>query len=68
MGAGITGSLVVQLLTSLGYRVCVVDHENPGFASMAASTASLPELKYFHEFKRASAYCRKSLRAVDGLK
>jgi len=41
VGAGITGSLVSEHLTSLGHQVCIIDRERPGFGSTAASTAML---------------------------
>ena len=75
VGAGITGALIVEHLTSLGHQVCVIDRERPGFASTAASTAmlqweidcSLTELTQFYGFERAAKLYRKSRQAVAGL-
>ena len=39
VGAGITGSLMAEHLTSLGHKVCIIDRERAGFGSTAASTA-----------------------------
>src|SRR5664279_5268239 len=75
VGAGITGSLLGQHLTSLGYKVCVIDRETPGRASTAASTAmlqweidcSLTELTRFYGFERAKKIYQESRCAVGGL-
>jgi glycine/D-amino acid oxidase-like deaminating enzyme len=76
VGAGITGSLVAEHLTSLGHKVCIIDRERPGFGSTAASTAMLQweidcplsELTGFYGFERAANIYRRSLQAVTGLK
>ena len=76
VGAGITGAMVAEHLTSLGHEVCLVDRERPGFGSTAASTAmlqweidrSLTELTNLYGFERAANIYRQSLRAVTGLK
>ena len=41
IGAGITGSLVAQVLTSIGREVAVIDRNPPGGGSTAASTSLL---------------------------
>jgi glycine/D-amino acid oxidase-like deaminating enzyme len=76
VGAGITGSLMAEHLTSLGHKVCIIDRERPGFGSTAASTAMLQweidcplsELTGFYGFERAANIYRRSLQAVTGLK
>ncbi len=76
VGAGITGSLMAEHLTSLGHQVCVIDRERAGFGSTAASTAMLQweidcplaELTGFYGFERAANIYRQSLEAVAGLK
>jgi glycine/D-amino acid oxidase-like deaminating enzyme len=76
VGAGITGAMVAEHLTSLGHEVCIVDRERPGFGSTAASTAmlqweidrSLTELTNLYGFERAANIYRQSLHAVMGLK
>lgn len=76
VGAGITGSLMAQHLTSLGHKVCIIDRERPGFGSTAASTAMLQweidcplaELTGFYGFERAANIYHRSLQAVTGLK
>ncbi len=76
VGAGITGAMVAEHLTSLGHEVCLVDRERPGFGSTAASTAmlqweidrTLGELTDLYGFERAANIYRQSLRAVTGLK
>ncbi len=76
VGAGITGSLMAEHLTSLGHKVCIVDRERPGFGSTAASTAMLQweidcplsELTGFYGFERAANIYQRSLQAVTGLK
>ncbi|WP_428670244.1 NAD(P)/FAD-dependent oxidoreductase [Reyranella sp.] len=76
VGAGITGAMVAEHLTSLGHEVCLVDRERPGFGSTAASTAmlqweidrSLTELTTLYGFERAANIYRQSLHAVTGLK
>ena len=76
VGAGITGAMVAEHLTSLGHEVCLVDRERPGFGSTAASTAmlqweidqSLTELTNLYGFERAANIYRQSLQAVTGLR
>lgn len=76
VGAGITGALVGEHLTTLGRKVCIIDRERAGFGSTAASTAMLQweidcplsELTGYYGFGRASNIYRHSLQAVTGLK
>ncbi len=76
VGAGITGSLMAEHLTSLGHKVCIIDRERPGFGSTAASTAMLQweidcplsELTGFYGFERSANIYKRSLQAVAGLK
>ncbi len=76
VGAGITGSLMAEHLTSLGHKVCIIDRERAGFGSTAASTAMLQweidcpltELTAFYGFERAANIYQRSLQAVTGLK
>jgi glycine/D-amino acid oxidase-like deaminating enzyme len=75
VGAGITGALMAEHLSSLGQRVCIIDRERPGYGSTAASTAmllweidsSLSELTALYGFERAADVYRRSFRAVAGL-
>jgi glycine/D-amino acid oxidase-like deaminating enzyme len=75
VGGGITGSFMAEHLSMLGHQVCLLDREQPGFGSTAASTAmllweidaSLTELTQFYGFERAAGIYRHSLRAVVGL-
>ena len=76
VGAGITGAMMAEHLTSLGRSVCIVDREWPGRGSTAASTAmlqweidrSLTELSELYGFERAANIYRQSLSAVTGLR
>lgn len=76
VGAGITGSIVAEHLTSLGHQVCVVDRERSGFGSTVASTSmlmweidtSLAELAEISGFERAAAIYRRSLATVADLR
>lgn len=76
VGAGITGSFMGEHLSALGHQVCVLDREQPGLGSAAASTAmllweidaSLDKLTQFYGFERAVELYRHSLRAMSGLK
>ncbi|MDP1837801.1 MAG: FAD-dependent oxidoreductase [Reyranella sp.] len=76
VGAGITGSFMAEHLSALGHQVCVLDREQPGLGSTAASTAmllweidaSLGKLTQLYGFERAAEIYRHSLRAVSGLK
>ena len=75
VGAGITGSFMAEHLSALGHQVCVLDREQPGLGSTAASTAmllweidaSLGKLTQLYGFERAAELYRHSLRAVSGL-
>jgi glycine/D-amino acid oxidase-like deaminating enzyme len=75
VGAGITGSFMAEHLSALGHGVCILDREQPGLGSTAASTAmllweidaSLTELTQLYGFERAAALYHHSLRAVAGL-
>lgn len=75
VGAGITGSLMAEHLTSRHHDVCVIDRERPGMGSTAASTAMLQweidrplrELASFYGFERAAAIYHHSLSAASGL-
>lgn len=76
VGGGITGSLVAQHLAARGVDVTVVDKEQPGLGSTAASTAmlqweidrTLGELTGFYGFDRAATIYRHSIAAVQGLR
>jgi glycine/D-amino acid oxidase-like deaminating enzyme len=76
VGAGITGSFMAEHLSARGHEVCVLDREQPGLGSTAASTAMLlweidaplTKLTQFYGFERAADLYRHSLRAVSGLK
>jgi glycine/D-amino acid oxidase-like deaminating enzyme len=76
VGGGITGALVAEHMTARGYSVCVVDREEPGLGSTAASTAMLQweidtplsELSLYYGYEKAAAIYRRSLVAVSGLK
>jgi glycine/D-amino acid oxidase-like deaminating enzyme len=76
VGAGITGSMVAEHLTSLGRSVVVIDREKSGVGSTVASTAmlqweidrSLAELTEFYGFEAAAHVYRKSFRAVQALR
>ncbi|WP_426229010.1 NAD(P)/FAD-dependent oxidoreductase [Pararhizobium sp. DWP3-4] len=75
VGGGITGSLATQHLAARGVDVIVVDREQPGLGSTAASTAmlqweidcTLGELTEFYGFERAAQLYRRSVAAVQGL-
>lgn len=76
IGGGITGSLAAEHLTALGHSVLLVDREQEGFGSTAASTAMLQweidlplrELTTLYGFERAADVYRRSFRAVEGLR
>lgn len=76
VGGGITGSLVAERLTRQGFDVVIIDRENPGRGSTAASTSMLlweidrplTELTEVYGFERASRAYRASLEAVRGLR
>ncbi|MET0748156.1 MAG: FAD-dependent oxidoreductase [Rhizobium sp.] len=75
VGGGITGALVAEHMTARGYSVCVIDREQPGLGSTAASTAmlqweidtSLSDLALSYGYEKAAAIYRRSLVAVSGL-
>ena len=75
VGGGITGSLAAQHLAARGVDVTIVDREQPGLGSTAASTAmlqweidcTLGELTEFYGFDRAAELYRHSVAAVQGL-
>jgi glycine/D-amino acid oxidase-like deaminating enzyme len=75
IGGGITGSLVAQHMTSRGHQVCIIDKEEPGFGSTAASTAmlqweidcSLSELTALYGFDRAAVLYHRSYEAAQNL-
>lgn len=75
VGAGITGSLAAEHLTSQGRKVCVIDRQRPGLGSTLASTAmllweidrSLVELTDIYGFERAANIYRRSMAATNGL-
>lgn len=76
VGAGITGALVAEHLTTHGLDVIILEKEEPIRGSTAASTSmlqweidrSLAELTSIYGFERAANIYRRSLRAVSGLK
>ncbi|HTO29758.1 MAG TPA: FAD-dependent oxidoreductase [Pararhizobium sp.] len=75
VGGGITGSLAAQHLAARGVDVAVIDKEQPGLGSTAASTAmlqweidrTLGELTQFYGFDQAASLYRHSIAAVQGL-
>ena len=75
VGAGITGSLIAAYLTGRGHSVIVIDRENPGLGSTAASTAMLQweidtpllELASYYGMEKAIRCYRSSFQAVQGL-
>ncbi|WHO72313.1 FAD-binding oxidoreductase [Rhizobium sp. BT03] len=75
IGGGITGALVGEHLTARGFSVVIIDREQPGFGSTAASTAmlqweidsTLTELEDYYGFERAAGIYRRSGAAVAGL-
>jgi glycine/D-amino acid oxidase-like deaminating enzyme len=75
VGGGITGALVAEHLTARGLSVCILDREEPGLGSTAASTAmlqweidtQLSELALYYGFEKAAAIYRRSAIAVSGL-
>jgi glycine/D-amino acid oxidase-like deaminating enzyme len=76
VGAGITGAILAEHLTARGHEVCIIDREEPGFGSTAASTSmlmweidrSLRELTELYGFSRAAAIYRRSFAAVSDLR
>ncbi len=75
IGGGITGALAAEHLTARGLSVVVIDKEEPGLGSTAASTAmlqweidsTLSELEHYYGFERAAGMYRRSAAAVSGL-
>ncbi|WP_407654605.1 NAD(P)/FAD-dependent oxidoreductase [Bradyrhizobium prioriisuperbiae] len=75
VGAGITGSLAAEHLTSRGLQVCVIDQQKPGLGSTAASTSMLQweidnplrDLASRYGFERAARAYHYSLAAASGL-
>lgn len=75
IGGGITGALAAEHLTARGFSVTVIDREQPGLGSTAASTAmlqweidrSLGELETYYGFERAAGIYRRSAASVAGL-
>jgi glycine/D-amino acid oxidase-like deaminating enzyme len=75
IGGGITGALAAEHLTMRGLSVAIVDKEEPGMGSTAASTAmlqweidsTLSELEHYYGFERAAGMYRRSAAAVSGL-
>ncbi|MDR6663852.1 FAD-dependent oxidoreductase [Rhizobium sp. 1399] len=75
IGGGITGALAAEHLTARGFSVVVIDREQPGFGSTAASTAmlqweidrTLGELEALYGFERAAGIYRRSGACVAGL-
>ncbi|WP_160005362.1 FAD-binding oxidoreductase [Rhizobium sp. 18055] len=75
IGGGVTGALMGQHLCERGMSVAIVDREQPGLGSTAASTAmlqweidkTLTELEQFYGFERAVGIYRRSAAAVSGL-
>jgi glycine/D-amino acid oxidase-like deaminating enzyme len=76
VGAGITGAMVAEHLTTLGTKVVIIDREKSGLGSTLASTAmlqweidrSLSELTDLYGFEAASGIYRKTFQAVKALK
>ncbi|MBX4908219.1 MULTISPECIES: FAD-dependent oxidoreductase [Rhizobium] len=75
IGGGITGALIADHLTARGFSVVIIDREEPGFGSTAASTAmlqweidsTLTQLEAYYGFERAAGIYRRSAAAVAGL-
>lgn len=75
IGGGITGALIAEHLTARGFSVAIIDREEPGFGSTAASTAmlqweidsTLGELEAYYGFERAAGIYRRSAASVAGL-
>ncbi len=76
VGAGVTGALMAERLTSQGLAVTIVDRERPAHGSTAASTSMLlweidrplRDLTSLYGFERAARVYRASLDAVQGLR
>lgn len=75
VGAGISGALMAEHLSLLGYDVVILDRERPGLGSTVASTAMLlweidKRLGFLTErfgFERAANIYTHSLKSVAGL-
>ena len=75
IGGGVTGALMGQHFTERGLLVAIVDREQPGLGSTAASTAmlqweidkTLTELEQFYGYERSAGIYRRSAAAVSGL-
>ncbi|OLP55156.1 N-acetylglucosamine-1-phosphate uridyltransferase [Rhizobium rhizosphaerae] len=75
IGGGITGSLLAEHLVARGHEVTLIDSEQPGLGSTAASTAMLQweidqplhRLSELYGFDAAAEIYRKSFSAVQGL-
>lgn len=75
VGAGITGALAAEHLVRQGLDVCIIDREQPGRGSTAASTAMLlweidlplMRLADLYGFERAAQIYRLSFQAAAGL-
>ncbi|MBX5126573.1 FAD-binding oxidoreductase [Rhizobium lentis] len=75
IGGGITGALIAEHLAARGFSVAIIDREEPGFGSTAASTAmlqwetdsTLSELETYYGFERAAGIYRRSAASVAGL-
>lgn len=75
VGAGISGALMAEHLSALGYQVVILDRETPGFGSTVASTAMLlweidRRLGFLtgrFGFERAANIYLHSLKSVAGL-
>jgi FAD dependent oxidoreductase len=76
VGAGITGALIAERLTRRDLDVVVVDRQQPGRGSTAASTAMLlweidrplAELADLYSYEKAARCYQASFQAVTGLK
>ncbi|MBX5050849.1 NAD(P)/FAD-dependent oxidoreductase [Rhizobium lentis] len=75
IGGGITGALIAEHLAARGFSVAIIDRQEPGFGSTAASTAmlqwetdsTLSELETYYGFERAAGIYRRSAASVAGL-
>lgn len=75
VGGGITGALLAEHLTAMELDVVLIDREQEGFGSTAASTAmlqweidlSLRDLTTLYGFKLAAQIYRLSVNSVAGL-
>ena len=75
VGAGVTGALIAEVLSSRGLSTVVLDRRQPGHGSTAASTALLqfeldtPLIRLADDvgFERASRVWRRSFKAIEDL-